>query len=65
MIINIAKLTPIASVIEGKNRPNDRPRFFDLLLQINSRPDLTNMLCILSFSNYSDATGGFVYILFT
>jgi hypothetical protein len=73
--INIAKLQPITSVIEGKNRP----RFFYLLLQIKSRPDLTNGLCILSFcpcspfqrhaahqlSNYSDATGGFVSNLFT
>ena len=64
----------IASVIEGKNRPNARPRLFCLLLQIKSRSDFTNWLCLLSFcpcsprhaahqlSKYNAATGGFVSI---
>ena len=49
-------LPQITSVGEGKNRPNDRPRFFFLLLQIKSRPDLTNVLCILSFCPCSPLT---------
>ena len=64
----------MASVNEGINRPNARPRYFYLVLQIKSRPDLTNWLCILSFcpcsprhaahqlSKYNAATGGFVSI---
>ena len=45
----LAKLQMTSSVIEGTIGPMIGPRFFHLLLQIKSSPDLTNCLCILSF----------------